>query len=182
MAFNTRQLARIGGTGLSSGESRSIFALATTDSLATVMASGYFNAGTKRLRKGDIIHVMASQGGTVEHATLQVSSATGAATVTTALAAVRGVTAGTKIARGVASITGSGTVVTGLTTVAAIVATLQDDAALTGNAVTATIGDQAGAPAAGSVTIKVWKPTASGDVTPIAATAAKSVNWIAFGT
>lgn len=87
-----------------------------------------------------------------------------------------------KIARGVASITGSGTVVTGLATVVAIIATLQDDAALTGNSVTASIGDQNGAPAAGSVNLKVWKPTASGDCTPIAATAAKSVNWVAVGT
>lgn len=85
-------------------------------------------------------------------------------------------------ASGVASVTGSGDVATGLTTVVAVVATLQDDAALTGSMVTATVGDQAGAPAKGSVTLKVWKPTSSADPTPIAATAAKSVNWIAFGT
>ena len=90
--------------------------------------------------------------------------------------------AGNYVKRGVASITGSGTVATGLTTVVSVVATLQDDAALTGDTVTATIGDQAGTPAAGSVILKVWKPTASGDCTPIAATAAKSVNWIAVGT
>ncbi len=83
---------------------------------------------------------------------------------------------------GVASITGSGTVVTGLTTVTAVVATMQADASLTnGIEVTATIGDQAGTPAAGSVILKVWKPTGSGDVTPIASAAAVSVNWIAFG-
>lgn len=87
-----------------------------------------------------------------------------------------------KVARGVASITGSGDVVTGLTTVVAVVATLQSDAALTGHLVTATIGDQAGTPAAGSVTVKVWKPTSAGDCTPIASVAAKSVNWIAVGT
>lgn len=96
--------------------------------------------------------------------------------------AVVGVAASYKLARGVASITGSGDVVTGLSTVVAITATLRDDAALTGDAVTATIGDQAGAPAAGSVTLKVWMPTGSGDCTPTAALTAKSVNWIAVGT
>ena len=88
---------------------------------------------------------------------------------------------GLALARGVASITGSGDVVTGLKSVVAVIATLQDDAALTGNNVTATIGDQAGAPALGSVRLKVWKPTATGDCTPIAATGAKSVNWLALG-
>lgn len=88
-----------------------------------------------------------------------------------------------KIARGVATITGSGTVVTGLTTVVSITGTMQEDASLTnGNSVTATIGDQSGAPAAGSVIIKVWKPTANNDTTPAASAAAVHVNWIAVGT
>jgi hypothetical protein len=93
-------------------------------------------------------------------------------------------TAGTSLrtASGVASVTGTGDVATGLTTVVAVVATLQDDAALTGSITTATVGDQAGTPAKGSVTLKVWKPTSSTDPTPIASSAAKSVNWIAVGT
>jgi predicted RecA/RadA family phage recombinase len=98
-------------------------------------------------------------------------------------ASVAGVAEGYKLARGVASITGSGTVVTGLATVVAIVATMQADASLSnGIEVTATIGDQAGTPAAGSVILKVWKPTAANDVTPIASAAAVSVNWVAIGT
>lgn len=89
---------------------------------------------------------------------------------------------GLALARGVAAITGSGDVVTGLASVVAIVANLQEDASLTnGNAVTATIGDQAGTPAAGSVTLKVWKPTSNSDPTPIASAAAVHVNWIALG-
>lgn len=96
-----------------------------------------------------------------------------------------GVGASYKIARGVASITGSGDVVTGLTTVVAITVTPQSD--LDGDTLagcSATIGNQAGAPAAGSVTIKCWKVTtggAAGNPTLIAADAAKSVNWIAVG-
>lgn len=114
--------------------------------------------------------------------------ATGAVSIDETLPAsvtspVAGVAAGYKVARGVASITGSGTVVTGLATVVAIVATMQADASLSnGIEVTATIGDQAGTPAAGSVILKVWKPTANNDVTPIASAAAVSVNWVAVGT
>ncbi len=48
---------------------------------------------------------------------------------------------------------------------------------------TASIGNQSNAPAAGSVYIKTWQPTAANDVTPIAATTfGKKVNWIAIGT
>lgn len=91
--------------------------------------------------------------------------------------------AGYRIARGVAAVTGTATVATSLTTVVAVIATAQDD--LDGDAlagVSATIGDQAGTPAAGSVILKCWKVTADGDVTFIAANAAKNVNWIAIGT
>ena len=89
---------------------------------------------------------------------------------------------GIKIKRGVAAVTGTLTVVTGLAAVIAVVATPQDDldgVALAG--VSATIGDQNGAPAAGSVILKAWKVTATGNATMIAATAPKNINWIAIG-
>ena len=35
---------------------------------------------------------------------------------------------------------------------------------------------------AGNIILKVWKPTAAADCTPIAAVLAKSVRWIAIGT
>jgi len=96
---------------------------------------------------------------------------------------VGGVANGYKIARGVSSVTGTLTVVTGLTTVVAVTATPQTDPdGVTLAMVSATIGDQAGTPAAGSVILKTWKVTATGDATLIAATAAKSVNWVAIGT
>jgi hypothetical protein len=48
--------------------------------------------------------------------------------------------------------------------------------------VTASIGDQAGTPAAGSFLIKTWKNTAGNDPTPPAATTfTKKVNWVAWG-
>jgi len=99
---------------------------------------------------------------------------------------VAGVAAGYKVARGVhQQAAASDTVVTGLTTVVAIVASWRDTPTLNQMFVTATIGNQAGAPAAGSVLIKTFKPTANNDVTPTAATDFTdnlSVDWIAIGT
>ncbi len=97
---------------------------------------------------------------------------------------VAGFAAGYKIARGVhETVAANDTVATGLATVAAIVVSLESDPALTCDRETASIGDQAGAPSAGSVYIKTWKPTSATDPTPVAATAfSKKVNWIAIGT
>jgi hypothetical protein len=89
------------------------------------------------------------------------------------------VTGGIKIARGQTSVTGTQTVVTGLTTVVAVVASLDSDPTTDPEIAAATIGDQAGTPAAGSIILKTWK-TLGG--TPAAGTAAKNVNWIAIGT
>jgi hypothetical protein len=82
------------------------------------------------------------------------------------------------------TVAASDTVVTGLATVITVVAVLDADPGDDPGWVSASIGDQAGAPAAGSVLIKTWKTTnAANDVTPIAATTfAKKVNWIAIGT
>lgn len=162
-----------------------LWVLNTTHTRAQVEAAGYFNTVQNRLTKGALIFATMGQGGTLVQEIYQVTSVGTASTdvVVAPLASVRGAAGGYKLARGVATITGSGTVVTGLATVVSIVATLAADASLTnGIAVTASIGDQAGAPAAGSVNIKVWKSTGSGDVTPIASTAAVGVNWIAVGT
>jgi hypothetical protein len=49
--------------------------------------------------------------------------------------------------------------------------------------VSAQIGNQAGAPAAGSIIIKSWQNTTGTDPTPApAAAGGKKVNWIAIGT
>lgn len=98
-------------------------------------------------------------------------------------AAVAGVAAGYKIARGMhTTVAAADTVVTGLTTVVAAVAVLDADPTTDPLFVTCSIGNQAGAPAAGSIYIKGWKPTAVNDVTPVAATTfTKKVAWIAVG-
>lgn len=94
---------------------------------------------------------------------------------------LQGLAAGYKVARGVDAVTGTLDKNTGLATVVAFVAILAEDPALTGHLVTFVLQTQSGG-TAGHVTIKVWKPTAANDCTPIAATAAKNVAWIAIGT
>lgn len=97
---------------------------------------------------------------------------------------VAGVAAGYKIARGQhTTIDADDTVVTGLATVVAAVATFESDPVAGAQTVTAVLGDQAGAPAAGSIQIKTWKATATADTAVIPATTfSKLVNWIAIGT
>lgn len=96
----------------------------------------------------------------------------------------QGIAAGYKIARGtITPVSGQDTVVTGLATVVAAVASLKGAPTLTCMFVAADIGNQAGSPAAGSIYIKSYKPTATGDVTPIASTTPWSaIDWIAIGT
>lgn len=92
---------------------------------------------------------------------------------------------GLKVKRGVhTQVAASDTVVTGLATVVAIVTTPQTRTVkqLFFNA---SIGDQAGTPAAGSVLLSSQKPTATGNVTPVDATDFTDnipVNWVAIGT
>lgn len=104
---------------------------------------------------------------------------------TSALAtAPAAVAAGYKIARGQhTTVAASDTVVTGLATVVAVIATLDSDPVDDPFMVSASIGNQSGAPAAGSILIKTWKNTGGTDPTPVAATTfSKKVNWIAIGT
>lgn len=97
-----------------------------------------------------------------------------------------GVAASYKIARGVhQQAAASDTVATGLTTVVAVVVSWRDAPTIKQMFVTASIGDQSAAPVAGSILIATYKPTATGNVTPTAATDFTdnlSTNWIAIGT
>lgn len=79
------------------------------------------------------------------------------------------------------TVAASDTVVTGLAEVFGAVASLDSDPGDDPEMVSASIGDQAGAPAAGSILIKSWKNNGT-DPTPAAAsTFSKKVNWIAWG-
>ena len=97
---------------------------------------------------------------------------------------VNGVAPGWRIARGqLTTVTAADTVVTGLAQVISAVACLEDDPVAGCQFGVAVVGNQAGAPASGSIQIKTWKATAAGDTTLIAATTfGKKVNWIAIGT
>jgi hypothetical protein len=80
------------------------------------------------------------------------------------------------------TVAASDTIVTGLKTVVAVVATLDANPGDNPLLVSASVGDQAGAPAAGSFYLKTWK-TDGTDPTPVAATTfSKKVNWVAYGT
>lgn len=97
---------------------------------------------------------------------------------------LQAVAAGKKVAHGVCTVdAASKDVVTGLTTVEAVIVSMVGDPTMTHMFSSGTVGDQAGAPAAGSIRIKSWKPTAANDVTPIAAASVfGNVAWIAIGT
>jgi hypothetical protein len=94
------------------------------------------------------------------------------------------VNTGYRIARGQA-VTASAvdTVTTGLTTVIVAIGELEDVPVIGCDRAQAVVGTQAGAPAAGLIYVKTFKPTAAGDATPIPATTfGKKVNWFAVGT
>jgi hypothetical protein len=81
------------------------------------------------------------------------------------------------------TVTATDTIATGLNTVVAVVASFDDSPVDDPEFVSATIGDQAGTPVAGSFILKTWKNTGGTDPTPLAATTfSKKVNWIAIGT
>ena len=81
-----------------------------------------------------------------------------------------------KIAGGQETLTGMLEVDTGFTAITAAVATIEEDAALDPLLVTVDIGTS-------TFTIKLWKATTSGDVTPLESDATgKKVSWIAIGT
>lgn len=89
---------------------------------------------------------------------------------------------GLKMVSGQATtVAASDTIVTGLAVLVAALATFDTDPADANTYVSASIGDQAGTPAAGSFLLKTWKQSGT-DPTPIAADAfSKKVNWVAFG-
>lgn len=83
MALSKANLFKIGGAD------PGLWIYKTTDAAATVAGSGYFNNATNELKQYDVIIVVDTDTGTTDM--IHVSSATGAATVTTASA--EGVTA-----------------------------------------------------------------------------------------
>lgn len=87
---------------------------------------------------------------------------------------------GKRVASGQATTaTASDTIVTGLDTLVSVVANLDDAPTTDPEIATGSIGNQAGAPAAGSFLLQTWKTLGA---TPVAATTfAKKANWVATG-
>jgi len=77
MAYSASNLKKI------AGGATGIFYYDSADAIGTIVASGYFNSATNELKQNDVIIAVGSTGGTRTVDMLVVSSATGAATVTT---------------------------------------------------------------------------------------------------
>ena len=77
MAFTRSTLSKV------TGGARQIHWYSSADAVATIAGSGYFNDATNDLKQYDIILAVGSTGGTQTVDMLVVTSATGAATVTT---------------------------------------------------------------------------------------------------
>lgn len=111
------------------------------------------------------------------------------ATVMTFPAASASILAGVglyKVARGInTQVAASDTVVTGLATVVACVVSFQSAPTVKQLWCAGDIGNQSGSPAAGSILIKTYKPTAVDNCTPTAATDFTdnlAIAWTAIGT
>jgi len=77
MAFSRTAFAKL------SGGARQLHYYSSADAIGTIVGSGYFNTATDDLKQNDIILAVGSVGGTQTVDMLVVTSATGAATVTT---------------------------------------------------------------------------------------------------
>lgn len=99
---------------------------------------------------------------------------------------VQGVAGGYKIARGVhTQVAASDTVATGLANVVAVIVSFASAPTVNQLFCAGLIGNQSGAPAAGSILINTYKPTATNDATPVPATVFSDnvkLAWFAIGT
>lgn len=134
------------------------------------------SGGVIEVKQGGRVNIEA--GATLEIAGVDMAAAIAALPPATNYAV--GVASGYKIARGVHQQAAAiDTIVTGLTTVVAVVASFIQAPTAKQSFVAATIGNQSGAPAAGSIYLKTFKSTyaAADDFTDNLSTA-----WIAIGT
>ena len=80
------------------------------------------------------------------------------------------------------TVTASDTVATGLRRVLYAYADFEDPPVLGADRCFAAIGNQSGAPPAGSILIKTYKPTLTTDTTPVVATTfSRQISWLAVG-
>jgi hypothetical protein len=145
----------------------------TADSVATILTAGYFSSEAGKLEIDDRIWVETIDG----HHMLKVTAMTVRPTPSITVAAIVG-----NMAKGQATtVTAVDTIVTGLASVSGVIVSLNDDPTDNPEWVSASTGNQAGAPAAGSFYLKTWQNTSGTDPTPVAATTfGKKVNWLAW--
>lgn len=152
----------------------------TADLLATVIAADYFTSVARELPIGSRILVDNGQGLSLIK-TLTQDADDGITTGLIQGAAGGGAALAVRSGQHV-TVDENDTVVTGLATITAVVVSFNDPPAEGVKFVSGDLGDQAGAPAAGSFLLKTWKDT-DADAAIVAATAfGVAVNWIAFGT
>jgi len=77
MAYTATTLFKVGGAN------PGLWIYHSTDAIATIIASGYFNTSTNSLKQNDVILAVGATGGTRTVDAIVVSSATEAAVVTT---------------------------------------------------------------------------------------------------
>ena len=77
MAYSASNLRKVAGGAMS------VFLYDSADAIGTIVGANYFNSATNELKQNDVIIAVGSTGGTRTVDLLVVSSATGAATVTT---------------------------------------------------------------------------------------------------
>lgn len=144
----------------------------------------YFDQGGAGLHLGSGCTQTVESGGVINVASGGAFKIAGTDKTTALTTAPAAVAAGYKIARGQATTaSASDTVATGLTTVVSVVCSYETDVADANSWVTCQVGNQSGAPAAGSIVVKSWQNTSGTDPTPTAAGSfSKLVNWIAIGT
>lgn len=85
MAFNKTQITPVGGQSLR-GKAPQIFAYKTTDAIATVKASGYFNEMAGLVEAGDIIVVSTIASGAATGCYMLTVAANTSGVITTAVA------------------------------------------------------------------------------------------------
>ena len=78
MAFTKATLKMV-----ATGGDQQLYIYNSADAISSIIASGYFNTVTDRLKQNDIILVVGATGGTRTIDAIVVASATAAATVTT---------------------------------------------------------------------------------------------------
>tara|TARA_R110002020_G_scaffold146402_1_gene321024 strand:+ start:3026 stop:3274 length:249 start_codon:yes stop_codon:yes gene_type:complete len=78
MAFTKATLKMV-----ATGGDQQLYIYNSADAISSIIASGYFNTVTDRLKQNDIILVVGATGGTRTMDAIVVASATAAATVTT---------------------------------------------------------------------------------------------------